>query len=129
MVVNNGGTLAPTAAPGGIAGTGIGLAQRSHEAPPPPPKQFGAYRKKGEESNGVIAMIDGLILDLQKEMTEAETDEKNSQAEYEELMHDSAKKRADDSRAIQDKEANKAELADDSQKATVSKGDKTKELM
>merc|ERR1740115_561061 len=34
ITVNNGGTLAPTAAPGGIAGTGIGLAQ---VAPPPPP--------------------------------------------------------------------------------------------
>jgi len=133
ILVNNGGTLAPTAAPGGIQGTGVespyALAQKGQAAPPPPPAQYGVYRKKGEESNGVIAMIDGLILDLQKEMTEAETDEKNSQAEYEELMHDSAKKRADDSRAIQDKEANKAELADDLQKATVSKGDKTKELM
>ena len=35
--VNNGGTLAPTAAPGGIAGTGISaLAQ---VAPPPPPSE------------------------------------------------------------------------------------------
>merc|ERR1719359_1689480 len=34
ITVANGGTLAPTAAPGGIAGTGIGLAQ---VAPPPPP--------------------------------------------------------------------------------------------
>merc|ERR1719199_577845 len=35
ITVNMGGTLAPTAAPGGIAGTGIGLAQ---VAPPPPPE-------------------------------------------------------------------------------------------
>merc|ERR1719515_483910 len=34
LTVNMGGTLAPTAAPGGIAGTGIGLSQ---VAPPPPP--------------------------------------------------------------------------------------------
>jgi len=46
IVVNNGGTLAPTAAPGGIAGTGIGLTQKNQDAPPPPPKQFGAYKKK-----------------------------------------------------------------------------------
>ena len=52
--VNNGGTLAPTAAPGGIAGTGISaLAQ---VAPPPPPETAGAYAKKGEESGGVIAI-------------------------------------------------------------------------
>merc|ERR1719263_1182419 len=129
IVVNNGGTLAPTAAPGGIAGTGIGLAQRSHEAPPPPPKQFGAYKKKGEESNGVIAMIDGLVMDLENEMTEAETDEKNAQEDYEQFMKDSAQKRADDSKSIEDKVANKAELSDDLVKAKTAKGDKTKELM
>merc|ERR1719498_2209317 len=49
IVVNMGGTLAPTAAPGGIAGTGIGLAQ---VAPPPPPEANLAYKKSGEESNG-----------------------------------------------------------------------------
>merc|ERR1711865_390808 len=47
LVVNNGGTLAPTAAPGGIAGTGIGLAQ---VAPPPPPATAAAFSKKSEES-------------------------------------------------------------------------------
>merc|ERR1719326_849203 len=129
IVVNNGGTLAPTAAPGGIAGTGIGLTQMGREAPPPPPKQFGAYKKKGEESNGVIAMIDGLVLDLEKEMTEAETDEKNAQEDYEEFMKDSAQKRAEDSKSIENKMSNKAELSDDLVKAKAAKGDKTKELM
>merc|ERR1719336_1982465 len=51
IYANQGGELT-TAAPGGIAGTGI----------------------------GVIAMIDLLIKDLAKEMTEAETQEKASQA-------------------------------------------------
>merc|ERR1719287_67868 len=45
IAVNMGGTLAPTAAPGGIAGTGVtALAQ---VAPPPPPATWGAYQKKG----------------------------------------------------------------------------------
>merc|ERR1719199_1048428 len=48
VTLNMGGTLAPTAAPGGIAGTGVALAQG---APPPPPETFGAYSKKSEESN------------------------------------------------------------------------------
>merc|ERR1719194_253352 len=48
ITLNNGGTLAPTAAPGGIAGTGIGLVQ---QAPPPPPKQM-TYQKS--DSGGVI---------------------------------------------------------------------------
>merc|ERR1719203_216337 len=45
LVVNMGGTLAPTAAPGGVAGTGIGFAQRSIAAPPPPPEANLAYKK------------------------------------------------------------------------------------
>merc|ERR1740125_23667 len=49
ITLNMGGTLAPTAAPGGIAGTGIGLAQQS-AAPPPPPEANLAYKNKGEEA-------------------------------------------------------------------------------
>merc|ERR1740127_389068 len=61
-----GGTLAPTAAPGGIAGTGVTvLADVSeHGAAKPPPEALGAYKKKGEESGGVIAMIDLIVKDL-----------------------------------------------------------------
>ena len=58
-----GGTLAPTAAPGGIAGTGVTVLAdvSAHNgakvAPPPPPATAAAFSKKSEESNGVIAMI------------------------------------------------------------------------
>merc|ERR1711881_255083 len=43
-----GGTLAPTAAPGGIAGTGVTVLSqiKDHGAPPPPPEAPGAYKKK-----------------------------------------------------------------------------------
>merc|ERR1719484_123340 len=40
------------------AGTEAAFAQRSGVAPPPPPETFGAYAKKGEESGGVIGMLD-----------------------------------------------------------------------
>merc|ERR1719337_558847 len=105
-----GGTLAPTEAPsGGIAGTGITvLAQKG--APPPPPEAVGAYKKKGEESGGVIAMINLLIKDLDKEMTEAKVTEKNAQADYEQMLTDSAEKRALDSKALTEKNAAKAGL-------------------
>merc|ERR1719387_598031 len=99
ITLNMGGTLAPTNAPGGIAGTGISLLGR--EAPPPPPESFGAYAKKSEESSGVISMMDMLIADLTKEMTEAETTEKLAQEEYEEMMKDSAEKRMEDTQAIE----------------------------
>merc|ERR1719380_510800 len=53
-----GGTLAPTAAPGGIAGTGVtvlvDVQQHGSAKPPPPPEAPGAYKKKSEESGGVI---------------------------------------------------------------------------
>merc|ERR1719261_1805116 len=107
ITVNMGGTLAPTAAPGGIAGTGIGLFQA---APPPPPETFGAYQKKGGESNGVIAMMDMMIADLDKEIQEIEVEEREAQKEYEQFIKDSAEKRALDAKSIEDKESNKADL-------------------
>merc|ERR1719364_2270 len=63
ITVNMGGTLAPTAAPGGIAGTGITVLAdvSAHVAPPPPPETAAAFSKKSEESNGVIAMIDLMV--------------------------------------------------------------------
>jgi peptidoglycan hydrolase CwlO-like protein len=108
ITVNMGGTLAPTAAPGGIAGTGIGLAQ-TVVAPPPPPEANLAYKKSGQSSNGVIAMIDLLIADIDKDNQIMEVTETDSQKEYEEFMADSSDKRALDSKAITDKEAAKAE--------------------
>merc|ERR1712160_146182 len=73
-----------------------------HDAPPPPPEAPAAYAKKTEDGNGVIAMIDSLIGDLDRELTEAETGEKLAQEEYEELMADSAEKRAADSKELTD---------------------------
>merc|ERR1719230_2225586 len=101
-----GGTLAPTAAPGGIAGTGVTVLADVSEhksAPPPPPETAAAFSKKSEESNGVIAMIDLMVKDLTKEMTEAETTEKDAQADYTQAMKDAAEKRASDSQSVADK--------------------------
>jgi len=122
VTLNMGGTLAPTAAPGGIAGTGVALSQ---VAPPPPPETFGAYSKKSEESNGVIAMIDSLVGDLEKEIQEMEFEEKDSQSEYEEFIEDSANKRATDSKSLTDKEAAKA----DAEAALIKLGEQTKDKM
>merc|ERR1719324_956135 len=111
ITLNMGGTLAPTNPPGGIAGTGIGLAQQGHgAAPPPPPEADFSSGKKSEEAGGVMAMMDGLVKELDTEMTEAELEEKDAQEDYETLMKDSADKRAEDSKSITDKEAAKAEM-------------------
>jgi len=111
-----GGTMAPTAPPGGIAGTGIeALAQVN---PGPAPETFGAYKKSGEANNGVLAMIDLLQADLLKEIQTMKVDEKNAQEEYEELMKLSAEKRATDAKSIADKESGKADMEVNLQKLT-----------
>jgi chromosome segregation ATPase len=102
---------------------------KGNVAPPPPPDAFKAYSAKGEESTGVIAMIDLLIGDLDKEMTEAETSENNSQKEYEKFMGDAAQKRAIDSKALTDKEGYKAEAETELQTAKEGKTAKVRELM
>jgi len=81
---------------------------RQLDAPPAAPEAPKAFSKKSEESGGVIAMIDGLVKELDMEMTEAETEEKLAQEEYEELMADSSAKRAADSKSITAKEGEKA---------------------
>jgi len=126
ITVNMGGTLAPTAAPGGIAGTGIGLAQ---VAPPPPPEANLAYKKSGEESNGVIAMIDLLVADLDKDIQVMEVEEKDAQKEYEQFMADASDKRAQDSKSITDNESAKAQTETDLQANKESKGSKQMEAM
>eukprot|EP00445_Apocalathium_hangoei_P002835 CAMPEP_0203851778 /NCGR_PEP_ID=MMETSP0359-20131031/7539_1 /ASSEMBLY_ACC=CAM_ASM_000338 /TAXON_ID=268821 /ORGANISM="Scrippsiella Hangoei, Strain SHTV-5" /LENGTH=731 /DNA_ID=CAMNT_0050767829 /DNA_START=43 /DNA_END=2238 /DNA_ORIENTATION=- len=133
VFVNNGGTPPPTEAPGGIADTGVAvLAQvRMHNqlntaaAPAPPPDTWGAYQKKDENSNGVISMIDLLIKDLEKEMTEAKTGENEAESDYQAMMGEAAAKRTTDSKSLTEKAGAKADLEADLQahsgdhKATV----------
>merc|ERR1719387_1189509 len=103
ITLNMGGTLAPTAPPGGIAGTGIsalqtadGVVEVSFSA---------AYRKQAEASNGVIAMMDMMIQDVKKDVQEAKIEEADAQEEYETMMATAKEKRAKDSKAITDRKA------------------------
>merc|ERR1711865_882991 len=128
ITVNMGGTLAPTAAPGGIAGTGIGLDQQG-AAPPPPPAANLAYKKKGEESSGVIAMIDNLVNDVEKENQVMKLEEEDAQDDYEKFMTDAKEKRAADSKSMTDAEGT---LAETDEQLVTDKGtlkDKNTELM
>lgn len=112
ITLNMGGTLAPTEAPGGIAGTGIGLMQDG-AAPPPPPEANLAYKKKGEESSGVIQMIKSIIADVDKEIQTMQLEEKDAQGDYERFMDDAKAKRAEDSKSMSDKEGALAETSED----------------
>merc|ERR1712050_435553 len=119
IFVSEGGTPPPAAAPGGIAGTGIAVLaevsahQQQTVAPPPPPEAPGAYKKKSGENSGVLAMIDLLVQDLDKEMNESTAAEKDAQADYEQLMADSAAKRTADSALLTEKTATKASMEGD----------------
>jgi chromosome segregation ATPase len=77
---------------------------------PKAPEGVGEFKAKSEENNGVVAMMDLLVRDLDKEMTEAETSEKDAQADYEQTMQDSKVKRADDSKALGDRKSAKADM-------------------
>jgi hypothetical protein len=93
--------------------------KRDDPGAPPGTWQPG-YQKKTEESVGIISMIDLLIRDLDKEMIEAEKQEEMSQKTYEELMNESASKRAKDVKSISMKTSSKADNED---MMTVAEGD------
>jgi len=98
-----GGALAPTAAPGGIAGTGISFVQLRNAgdaAPPPAPEADLAYKTKAADSNGVLTMLDTIINDVEKENQIMDVTEKDSQKDYERFMSDAQGKRAADSSSL-----------------------------
>lgn len=108
IVVNMGGESPPTPAPGGIAGTGI-YAPSFVQVRQAPEADL-SYKRKTQDSQGIIAMVDLLRGDLANEITETQTSEKNAQASYEDYVKDSNAKRATDSKAIANKEVVKGEL-------------------
>jgi chromosome segregation ATPase len=79
--------------------------RRGDAAPPPPPDANLAYSTKGEESSGVIQMLDNIVNDVESDIQTAELEEKDAQQDYEKFMGDAASKRAEDSKAITDKQA------------------------
>jgi len=127
---NEGGEV-PTEAPGGIANTGISaFVQLSEDvAPPPPPATAEAYKKKSQGSAGVMAMMDLLIQDLDKAMTESETEENGAQADYTRSMADAAEKRRQDSKSLTDREAAKADMTSSLEKSQADTKSAAKDLM
>jgi len=126
--LNMGGTLAPTAAPGGIAGTGVTAldqeedddddeasflqvsSKAKRDAPPAPPAAMGAYKKSSSEGTGAVAMIDMLKKDLELEIEEMQVEEKGYQKAYEEFVGDAADQRVESSKYLTEKANQKADL-------------------
>merc|ERR1719453_2671684 len=122
-----GGTLAPTNPPAGIAGTGVALLSNDGPAPPPPPETPSGEQGAKEESGGVLAMMDMMKADVEKDIQEMKFEEKDSQADYEQFVKDSAAKRAADTKSIEEKEATKAGIEDEIVKTKDTKAAQTDE--
>merc|ERR1711948_1457 len=75
------------------------------------------------------AMLDLLSKDLEKDMTEATTEEKDAQADYEQLMKHSAAKRTMDSDALAEKGLCKADTEAELQAHESHKAAEGKDLM
>merc|ERR1719240_1245226 len=73
-------------------------------------------------------MMDMLVKELDKEMTEAEVEEKDAQEDYEKYMKDSADKRAEDTKALTDKGLAKADMETELQALTDTKTATEEEL-
>jgi hypothetical protein len=91
-----------------VSDSPYGLVQ-SRADPGPAPETFGEY-KKSEGSNGVMAMMDQMIKDVEMDIQEAKHDEADAQKDYEEAMKDAAVKREEDSKLIVEKEGAKADI-------------------
>merc|ERR1719183_870842 len=74
-------------------------------------------------------MIDLLVADIDKDNQTMEVEEKEAQKEYEEFMADASDKRAQDSKAITDKEGAKAETETELQSNKETKKSKNIEAM
>jgi len=103
--------------------------RHSREAPAPPPTTWDAYAKKSGESGGVVAMLDLLIKDLEKDITESKVDEENNQSDYETMMKESAAKRAEDSKSLAAKLEDKADAEKALSDFSEVKKDTASELM
>jgi hypothetical protein len=127
-----GESLVQTGSAGGSDSTGISFVQlrsKDFDSLPPPPEVFTQVRKKGEEAGGVLAMMDMMKADVEKETQEAEFQEKDAQGEYVQMVKDAAAKRAADSKTIEQKESQKAELEAELVASEDAKKVETQELM
>lgn len=94
------------------------------------PGTWGAeYEKQGQAQAGVLAMLDVLVADLDKEVHEATVDESHGQGAFERFVHDAAEKRAADARSIAEKEGAKADLEAQVQKMSEQEKEAQAEAM
>merc|ERR1719207_45995 len=93
----------------------------------PAPETFGEYKKSGQ-SDGVMAMMDQMVKDVEMDIAEAKHEEEDAQKDYEEAMADAATKRSEDSKLIVEKEGAKADITSRLQVARESRATKREQL-
>jgi len=103
-------TAAPELIPGTTQTVFAQVQVKDDAAPAPPPETWGAYQKKDGKSNGVIALMEMLIKELEDGITTSKHEEETAQKDYERLMSDSQATRAKNVESITTKEAAKADL-------------------
>merc|ERR1719321_2309157 len=81
---------------------------RSKVAPVVLPDTPSTYEKK--ESGGIISIMNDMKTELSTDMTQAETEEKNSAKDYVRLMKDAQETRAQDTKSLNHKKETKATL-------------------
>merc|ERR1719171_3283139 len=96
-------------------------------APGPAPETFGEYKKSGQ-SDGVMAMMDQMVKDVEMDIAEAKHEEEDGQKAYEEAMSDAATKRSGDSKLIVEKESAKADVLSRLQVAREARATKREQL-
>merc|ERR1719387_2612480 len=80
-------------------------------APPQAPETFGGEYQKSDKSSGIIGLMDNIIHELNKDIKEAEDDEKTAQKDYATLMASSQTRREELTKSIKAREASKADLS------------------
>jgi len=101
----------------------------SEKLPEGQPEVFSGERKnKGQKGSSVIALMDMLAGDINKDTTALEKDEAVAQSEYEKLSQDLANQVAESTTAGNDASATKAKAEEDKQTAESTLSMKEEEL-
>jgi chromosome segregation ATPase len=77
---------------------------------PEPAPETASYAPKTQKSNGITALLDKLIRELEVGNQDAEHAEKTAQRDYEELLAEAQKTRKEDTKSTVDKKKAKADL-------------------
>mmetsp|Transcript_53053 Transcript_53053/g.95492 ORF Transcript_53053/g.95492 Transcript_53053/m.95492 type:complete len:235 (+) Transcript_53053:1427-2131(+) len=93
-----------------------------------PPSTGRDFKKKGEESNGIIHMIEVMANHLEQEMAIAKTEEQNNQEDYQKTMQDAQDKREADMAAMAENSKAMAEFEADKTQEQSEMDPETKEL-